>query len=83
MIVTPFLVAAPDRLVMLGEVEPCCGTGGSVPLAYRPRQRAGDGGWPRGGLLRGAGADRAHPGGLAQIPRRDVGALTARTNDGR
>jgi hypothetical protein len=33
-IVTPFLVAAPDQLVMFGEVEPCCGTGGSVPLAW-------------------------------------------------
>jgi hypothetical protein len=34
-IVTPFLVAAPDRLVLVGEVEPCCGTGGSVPLGSR------------------------------------------------
>ncbi len=34
-IVTPFLVAAPDRLVMFGEVVPCCGTGGSVPLGSK------------------------------------------------
>ncbi|MET0771644.1 MAG: hypothetical protein ABWZ82_01050 [Candidatus Limnocylindrales bacterium] len=26
------IVAAPDRLVMVGEVDPCCGSGGSIPL---------------------------------------------------
>jgi hypothetical protein len=34
-IVVPHVVAAPDRLVMFGEVEPCCGTGGGVPLGSR------------------------------------------------
>lgn len=29
------VVAAPDRLVMFGDVDPCCGVGGSIPLVSR------------------------------------------------
>jgi hypothetical protein len=34
-IVSRDVVAAPDRLVMFGTIEPCCGSGGSVPLGTK------------------------------------------------
>jgi hypothetical protein len=34
-IVSRDVVAAPDRLVMFGTIEPCCGSGGSIPLGTK------------------------------------------------
>jgi hypothetical protein len=70
-IISRFVVAAPDRLVMFGEVEPCCGSGGSLPIGTRFAS-----------ILAVASSERVPLGGVVIWTSPDGAEWTQRANQG-